>query len=124
MAILGKNGDRLTREEDHEVLWVEAWGPDALRVRATKGPTMPDEDWAVIPRPARARIEIAEGRASISNGAIRAEIARAGKLTYFGVRGQPILTEYLRNRKDVLSEDCSALELEAREFRPIIGGDY
>ena len=63
MAILGKSGDRLTREEDHEVLWIEAWGPDALRVRATKGPAMPEEDWALIPRPARARIEIADGRA-------------------------------------------------------------
>jgi alpha-D-xyloside xylohydrolase len=124
MAILGRIGDRLTREEDHEVLWIEAWGPDALRVRATKGPTMPDEDWALIPQPAQARIEMADGRASISNGAIRAEIARSGKLTFFGARGQPIVAESLRTRRDILSEDCSALELEAREFRPIIGGDY
>jgi alpha-D-xyloside xylohydrolase len=124
MAILGRIGDRLTREEDHEVLWIEAWGPDALRVRATKGPVMPDEDWALLPRPTPARIEIADGQASISNGAIRAEIARSGKLTFFGARGQPIVAESVRNRKDVLSEDCSALELEAREFRPIIGGDY
>ncbi len=79
MAILGRIGDRLTREEDHEVLWIEAWGPDALRVRATKGPAMPDEDWALIPRPARARIEIADGRALISNGAIRAEISPLGE---------------------------------------------
>jgi len=124
MAILGRIGDRLTREEDHELLWIEPWGPDALRVRATKGPAMPEEGWALIPRPARAQIETADGRASISNGAIRAEITRSGKLAFFGAHGQPIVAESLRNRKDVLSEDCSALELEAREFRPIIGGDY
>ena len=124
MAILSRVGDRLIREEDHELLWIEPWGPDALRVRATKGPAMPEVDWALIPRPAKGRIEITNGRASISNGAIRAEMARSGKLTFFGARGQPIVEESLRNRKDVLSEDCSALELEAREFRPIIGGDY
>ena len=124
MAILGRIGNRLSREEDHEILWIEPWGPDALRVRATKGPSMPDENWALIPRPAQSRIEIADGRASISNGAIRAEMARSGKLTFFGARGQPIIAESLRTRRDILSEDCSALELEAREFRPLIGGDY
>ena len=78
MAILGKSGDRLTREEDHEVLWIEAWGPDALRVRATKGPAMPDEDWALIRRPARARIEITARPSAISMR------ARAGR----GMRAQ------------------------------------
>jgi alpha-D-xyloside xylohydrolase len=128
MAILRKVGDTLMRDEDHEILWIEAWGPDALRVRATKGPSMPEEDWALLPRPGArpdaVRIEIADGCASVSNGAIRAELARSGKLSFYGARGQLILNESLRNRRDILSEDCSALELEAREFRPIIGGDY
>jgi len=124
MAILRKIGDRLVREEDHETLWIEAWGPDALRVRATKGPIMPQEDWALLPLPGSASIELSEGRPSVSNGAIRVEIARSGKLSFFGARGQPIVEEALRNRKDILSEDCSALEIDAREFRPIIGGDY
>jgi alpha-D-xyloside xylohydrolase len=128
MAILRKVGDALVRDEDHEILMIEAWGPDALRVRATKGPSMPEEDWALLPlsgaRSAAVRIEIAEGCATITNGSIRAEVARSGKLSFFGARGQPILRESLRNRRDILSEDCSALELEAREFRPIIGGDY
>jgi len=128
MAIFRRIGDRLVREEDHELLWIEAWGPDALRVRATKAAAMPEEDWALLPRAGAplgaARIEIADGRASIRNGSIKAEIARSGKLAFFGAQGRQIVEESLRNRKDVLSEDCSALELEAREFRPIIGGDY
>ncbi len=128
MAIFRRIGDRLVREEDHELLWIEAWGPDALRVRATKAAAMPEEDWALLPRAGAplgaARIEIADGRASIRNGSIKAEIARSGKLAFFGTQGRQIVEESLRNRKDVLSEDCSALELEAREFRPIIGGDY
>ena len=30
----------------------------------------------------------------------------------------------MRNRKDVLDSKCSAIEVEAREFKPILGGDY
>jgi alpha-D-xyloside xylohydrolase len=112
-------------EEDHEILRIEAWGPDSLRVRATKGPEMPLEDWALLPAAGNeARIAVDGDHASIANGSIRAELSRSGKLTFFGARGQKILEESRRTRKDVLSEDCSALELEAREFRPIIGGDY
>lgn len=124
MATVRKIKNRLVREEDHEILWIEAWGPDALRVRATKGPSMPEEDWALIPGSAEASIEIADGGASITNGALRAELARSGKLSLYGAHGQLIVEESVRNRKDILSAECSALELESREFKPIIGGDY
>jgi len=117
--------NRLVREEDHEVLWIEAWGPDSLRVRATKGPEMPLEDWALLPPiEGEANISLDGDSASIANGSIRADVSPSGKLTFFGARGQKILEESWRTRRDILSEDCSALELEAREFRPIIGGDY
>ena len=36
----------------------------------------------------------------------------------------PLLDEYLRNRLDVFADYCSALDIEAREFKPILGGDY
>src|SRR5699024_10200514 len=39
-------------------------------------------------------------------------------------KGELILEEYCRNRRDLLDAKCSALEVEAREFKPIIGGDY
>jgi alpha-D-xyloside xylohydrolase len=86
---------------------------------------MPLEDWALLPLEAgKADVIIDGDSASIANGSIRAEVSRSGKLTFFGSRGQKILEESWRTRRDILSEDCSALELEAREFRPIIGGDY
>ncbi|MFQ7549140.1 MAG: hypothetical protein ACLRMZ_00930 [Blautia marasmi] len=35
-----------------------------------------------------------------------------------------LLEEYVRNREDMFADTCSSLEVEAREFKPIIGGDY
>ena len=39
------------------------------------------------------------------------------KLIFYNQKGNIILEEYTRNRKDVLSKYCSALEVEAREFQ-------
>lgn len=126
MAMLKELGARLVREEDHEILWIEAWGENALRIRATKEPNMPDRDWALLPPAASASAEIrmSSEAASIRNGSIRAELSRSGRIAVYGARDQIILEEAPRNRRDVLSPDCSALEIEAREFRPILGGDY
>ena len=35
-----------------------------------------------------------------------------------------LLEEYWRNRRDLRDSKCSAIEVEAREFRPNVGGDY
>jgi len=45
-----KEGNRLIREFDGEKLWIESWGKNALRVRAT-GLAAIDEsrDWALLP---------------------------------------------------------------------------
>jgi alpha-D-xyloside xylohydrolase len=42
----------------------------------------------------------------------------------YNQKGELLLEEYNRNRKDVLDSKCSAIEVEAREFKPIVGGDY
>ena len=40
-----KQDHRLIFTYDAEKLWIEPWGENALRVRATKMPEMPAEDW-------------------------------------------------------------------------------
>ena len=35
-----------------------------------------------------------------------------------------LLEEFVRNRRDVTSPKCSALDMDAREHKPILGGDY
>ena len=124
---------RLVYRYDHEELWIEPWGPSALRVRATKGPEMPLEDWALLPaqQSADVSISVAEEGASIVNGKIRAELTKDGKLTFYNQHNQVLLEEYVRNRKDYKHKPgvkpksfASALNIKAREFKPILGGDY
>jgi alpha-D-xyloside xylohydrolase len=62
---------------DSELLRIEAWGPNALRIRATYEPTFPAQDWALSePLPeledVSVRIQETENDATIRNGAITA----------------------------------------------------
>ena len=111
---------------DAEQVWIEAWGKNSLRVRATKEPAMPDELWALDGRPdgPKPAVRIDRYEASITNGRIKAVINNIGKITFYRDGDQKILEEYVRNRKDMFSKTTSSLEVEAREFKPIIGGDY
>ncbi len=121
-----KKGDALCYRYEAERLVIEPWGKNSLRVRATKLPQMDPEDWALLPpqeHPAPV-IETRKDGGSITNGKIRAEINLIGKLTFYNQKGQVLLEEYVRNRRDMFGSTCSSLDVEAREFKPIIGGDY
>lgn len=112
---------------DNETVMVEPWGADSLRIRATKENAFTPYDWALLekePCSAVIDLELEGGGASISNGRIKAVFDRTGFLQIFNQNGKPLLKEYSRNRLDLKSPNCSALEMEAREFKPIIGGDY
>lgn len=123
--MLFEGGNKLCFTYDAETLWVEAWGENALRVRATKTHTMPIEDWALNPpTPTKPEIAIGKESGSITNGKIHASVTSGGKLSIWNSSGELLLEEYARNRRDVLDPKCSALEIEAREFKPIQGGDY
>lgn len=121
-----RDGDRLIFRYDAETLWIEPWGDNSLRVRSTKKPEMPDRDWALLPVSCESEVsvEITDEQASIRNGKVQAVITNLGKMAFYNDKGEMILNEYLRNRKDMNVDYCSALEIEAREFKPIIGGDY
>ncbi|KAK8252205.1 glycosyl hydrolases family 31-domain-containing protein [Phyllosticta capitalensis] len=118
------DGTKLIYHYDDEVLWIEPWGPNALRIRATKQARMPAEDWALehvpleIPAPA---ITIKETGAKTSNGNINASVTSRGKLTITNASGKTLLEEYSRNRKDLLDPKASSLSIEAREFKPHLG---
>lgn len=124
-----QDANRLTYTYDHETLTLEPWGPNALRIRATKCAAMPSEAWALdepVPSLTPA-IEIAADAqtATITNGLVRATLSRRGKLTLHNTAtGALLLEEYARTRADVRDPKVSALEVPAREFRPIAGGDY
>lgn len=123
--MLYQENSKLIYRYDAEEVWIEAWGENALRIRSTKEDQMPQEDWALISRSVNeAAIEYTEEGAVLYNGKIRAEITNYGKIIVYNSDGKILLEEYVRNRKDVRDCKCSAIEVEAREFRPILGGDY
>ncbi|KAF2643698.1 hypothetical protein P280DRAFT_466445 [Massarina eburnea CBS 473.64] len=123
--MFAQQGNRLIFSYDVEQLWIEPWGENALRVRATKTSSMPDEDWALTASPkTTSEIKIEEESATLVNGDIKALISKRGKLTIWDSTGKLLLEEYARHRRDPLDPNTSALEVEAREFKPIIGGDY
>ncbi|MDR3338062.1 MAG: glycoside hydrolase family 31 protein [Treponema sp.] len=130
-SIFTKEQNRLVYRYDAEKLWIEPWGKNSFRVRSTKNAEMPlglggkPEDWALLPpEPSPAEIKIEENSASIRNGKIEIRISKYGQITVYNQKGEKLLEEYARHRRDMKARTCSALEIEAREFRPIIGGDY
>ena len=121
-----QKGNALCYRYEAERLVIEPWGENSLRVRATKMAEMPQEDWALLApeTPGTPQITVREDGAEIVNGKLRAELNLIGKLTFYNQKGEVLLEEYVRNRKDMFGSTCSSLCVEAREFKAIIGGDY
>jgi len=121
-----QENNRLIWEYDSEKLWVEPWGMNSLRVRVSHLAAMPDDEGALLQPNDKindALIMINENEATIVNGRIQARMTSAGKLTFLNSKGEVLLQEYVRNRNDIHGF-CSALNIDAREFKPILGGDY
>lgn len=123
---------RLIYHYDAEELWIEPWGKNAVRVRATKNAQMPLDDWALLPKSENdleegekeIRIRVTEAGGELINGKLKVFLTQGGKITIQNQNGKVLLEEYWRNRRDVTDSKCSAIEVEAREFRPNVGGDY
>jgi alpha-D-xyloside xylohydrolase len=126
MNCFRKVGNKLVFRYDAEKLWIEPWGKNSFRVRSTKMAEMPLEDWA-LSEPVEecvTDIIIMDKLATIVNGKIKATISNYGRMTFYNQKGDVLLDEYIRNRLDLHADYCSALGIEAREFKPIPGGDY
>lgn len=114
---------------DAETLWIEPWGENSLRVRSTYLSQMPEGNWAFIEKEKKSnklsgKITSTQTGMIIQNGKIKARLTNKGKLFIYNDRDDLLLEEYVRNRRDVTDEKCSAIEVEAREFKPMAGGNY
>src|ERR1051326_2949041 len=84
--------DRLIFRYDAEQVWIQPWGHNALRIRATKQSTMPTEDWALLePQTSTPTITIGKDEASIANGKIKAVISHRGKIMIYNSAGSLLL---------------------------------
>lgn len=130
--MIRKENNKLVFSYDAETMVIEAWGKDSLRVRAWKQSEMPPQDWALLPQEESApEIRAEEHQGEIVNGNIRAIVNCHGTITFKNQKDEILLEEYVRTCKKVaqvsgqrVPDFLSALELEGREFKPILGGDY
>ena len=118
-------GKRLVFRYDSEILWIDSWGEDSVRIRATKNAQMPDDDWALtVPQAPSGVAGTDDNGGFLENGAITVRLSHSGKITIYNRSGKKLLEEYTRNRRDITDPGCSAIEVEGREFKPCIGGEY
>ena len=129
----------LIAQRGGETLRIEAWGKDALRVRATMLPAFSGYDWALTQAPAasEAKTQLWEEDfwvgdstvtkkeiASITNGRIKAVVNFAGVIRFYK-DDRLILQEYYRSYQGTLSQGSRCLKIVNREWKGIIGGtDY
>lgn len=126
MALYRQDGNRLVRRHDNELIFVEPWGDNALRVRITRNAAVDlTEDWALLPAPqgAAPTIKIDGQQASITHGKLTASFNAEGWLTFTNQRGEVLLEEYWRNRNR-LDRFTSPLNVSARDLQGNLGGEW
>ena len=87
--------NRLQWEDEGELYWIDAFGPDALRFRGSKSLRITNENWALVPQEdVQLEITISKDKATVKNGKMRAEIeARNGRITYLNDKNEVLLRE-------------------------------
>lgn len=135
-----KEEGKLIFQMEHETVCVEAWGSNALRVRASKNPYFTEHDWALGEKTVHcASIEVfedlqADGKAyanmymgsnrsygMIENGKIKAVINGDGVLSFYRKDGKLLLKENWKRLQDEIS---APLNIYGREFSPKEGENY
>lgn len=99
---------------NNEVLEIEPWGPDALRVRATCLPEI-KQDWisALLPQEKhQVEIQIGENEASLRNGSIVAQVNASGVLSFMNADTGTVLLK---------EQPIHALSIPARHYKDVRG---
>lgn len=111
------------RKYEKELLTIESWGKNSLRIRATQLGRLPENPWsALLPQPeGNMQIENVGKGTVITNGKIRCELLPTGKMKFYNQKKEFLLEEYDRNRfqTELEGEFNSALEIDPRTFEPI-----
>ena len=99
-SAFGRAGNRIVWRFKEQILWVEPWGKDSIRVRATTLAEMPLRDWSLLAlkKVGQASSLSAQDRqdacATIVNGKLTATIdAKSGRVRFFKTGGKTPLCE-------------------------------
>ncbi|WP_068786340.1 glycoside hydrolase family 31 protein [Paenibacillus phocaensis] len=121
MTLFERQGNRLIWRGNGETLYLEPWGQDSLRVRSAMMGEVLDTDFALLePESREAEIVIEGHEASIRNGKIQAVLkvsdwTKNCRIGFYNQEGRLLLQEL---------DGHGCLNLSARKFKPIIGGDF
>src|SRR5690242_12333212 len=114
--MIEQTGLRLVWRLKEQTLWIEPWGRDSIRVRATVLPEMPLRDWSLLPPkkcPTKSKIESHVG--TLVNGKLSATIdEKSGRVRFFKVGETEPLCEEIFARTNYPP---------SRTFESIDGGD-
>ncbi len=117
------------KEHNNQLIWsyngekliITPWGENSFRVRAVMMGDIQDTDYALLEQPeCPAVISINDKSSSITNGKIKAVVENddwvpTGRISFYNQKGELLLRE---------TGFQGALNIYARKFKPIIGGDY
>lgn len=106
----------LIRFYNNEIVKIEPWGKNAVRVRCSPEGKLSDKNWALldIDTP-KAQITINGDSAELVNGNARVCVDKNGKISFYNQRGDLLLDEALR---------LNPLKRPARMFTPRLLGKY
>lgn len=119
-----------------EMLRIEAWGNNGLRVRSTMQRSFSDNEWALTVLPAHRPTTVTIGLedhwvgngeidkrevATITNGRIKAVVNFVGIISFYR-DDKLILREYYRMYDGTISRSSRCLKIVNREWKGIIGG--
>ncbi len=115
-----ENGSLVWRNHG-ETLMLTPWGQNSLRVRSVLMRDVEDPRFALLtPEETQADIQLGDMEASIRCGGLTARLVvdpwhRVARISFYNARGELLLREIA----------CGgALNLRARRFQPILGGDH
>lgn len=109
--------------KENELIQIEAWGKNALRVRATQYPNLSGENWALEPvKTPKPEIQIDQAGATVRNGKLKVYVSDFGRITFYK-EDTEILTEHYRCFCSG-SPHTPSTRIHARQFKPHLGGDY
>lgn len=121
MGFFEEQSGKLIFRENGEIVQIEPWGEDSLRVRGRALGELDEGSIALLePKRQQAQIRIEDWEAEIINGRIRAKLVvqpwgKALQITFYNEKGQVLLQEI----------PCGgALQLKARYYRNLPGGNF
>lgn len=132
-----REANALLMRRQGELLRIEGWGTNALRVRAAMYPSFTGYDEALTEEVRKeAEVELREEGtlsvggdtyaapcARITNGMMTCVVSDAGILTFYRGKNR-VLREFYRNYGGTLSKESRCLKVVNREYKPWAGGDY